>query len=491
MFTYELPPVEPNECKWRCGKFYQARSTWLFVHEQSKCPLRPRKRPRGDHSEEARRQRPFPSDEHPVPQPESSCSNNGDPVEGIFDDVPVDAIYDDQPEDIPMSSLANRCSDNAAKARRPLRLQKPDPWIKLREQPFNLFSGQHDYKLARWFVQSKTPKGQIDDLFNDGLHGSASRDGQMCFRSGHTLWKQLEKMDGQLPSYKIGAVTMHGRTIPFLTRNIIDAAKYLIGQPCYKDYLQYAPYTQLNSDGERQFTEMNTGDWWHDTQKKLPRQAALVPLIFSSDETHLTNFSGGKNAWPVYMTMGNLNATVLVALLPIKPKKSGIRGNGDNEMSQQAKQALYTVLRSLLEPLNQFANPEHQGRPVEMLCADGTNLGELGPEAPLRDSEMHKHMLDQHRLAESDNKARANAQAESWYYEHAYEGRPPDVKSRLPVTAKLASAKWFMAESTKTDENVFWGVPFVNPSLLPRPDVLRGTSRGVIDDRRWPTIITP
>ncbi|KAI5777382.1 hypothetical protein EDC01DRAFT_624178, partial [Geopyxis carbonaria] len=71
-----------------------------------------------------------------------------------------------------------------------------------------------------------------------------------------------------------------------------------------------------------------------DTQKKLPRQATLVPLIFSSDETHLTNFSRGKKAWTVYMTIENFNATVrsssccraqvLVALLPIHPKKCGI-----------------------------------------------------------------------------------------------------------------------------------------------------------------------
>ncbi|KAI5776757.1 hypothetical protein EDC01DRAFT_624893, partial [Geopyxis carbonaria] len=53
-----------------------------------------------------------------------------------------------------------------------------------------------------------------------------------------------------------------------------------------------------------------TGDWWHDTQKKLSRQANLVPLIVSSDETHLTNVSGVKKAWQVYMTIANLDATV-------------------------------------------------------------------------------------------------------------------------------------------------------------------------------------
>ncbi|KAI5789104.1 hypothetical protein EDC01DRAFT_616861, partial [Geopyxis carbonaria] len=76
----------------------------------------------------------------------------------------------------------------------------------------------------------------------------------------------------------------------------------------------------------------------------VPRQVTLVPLIFSSDETHLTNFSGGKKEWPVYMTIGNLDAT-------------------------QAKQVLYTVLGGPPEPLNQSAYPEHKGRPVDMLCA--------------------------------------------------------------------------------------------------------------------------
>ena len=32
-------------------------------------------------------------------------------------------------------------------------------------------------------------------------------------------------------------------------------------------------------------------------------------MIFMSDATHLTNFSGKKKAWPIYMTIGNLSAT--------------------------------------------------------------------------------------------------------------------------------------------------------------------------------------
>jgi len=32
----------------------------------------------------------------------------------------------------------------------------------------------------------------------------------------------------------------------------------------------------------------------------------LVPLIFMSDGTHLSNSAGNKKVWPVYMTIGNL-----------------------------------------------------------------------------------------------------------------------------------------------------------------------------------------
>jgi hypothetical protein len=65
-------------------------------------------------------------------------------------------------------------------------------------------------------------------------------------------------------------------------------------------------------------------------KKTIEDGGTLVPLIFMSDETHLTNFSGDKKAWPLYMTIGNLStkvrckptmqSVVLVALLPIHLK---------------------------------------------------------------------------------------------------------------------------------------------------------------------------
>jgi len=63
----------------------------------------------------------------------------------------------------------------------------------------------------------------------------------------------------------------------------------------------------------------------------LPVGSTLVPVIFASDTTHLTNFSGDGKLWPIYMSIGNIpssirqkpnqRAWVLVVLLPVGPKR--------------------------------------------------------------------------------------------------------------------------------------------------------------------------
>jgi hypothetical protein len=62
-------------------------------------------------------------------------------------------------------------------------------------------------------------------------------------------------------------------------------------------------------------------------QASLPVGATVIPVILASDKTHLTNFSGDKSAWPIYLSIGNINAKtrnspskrtwVTIAYLPI------------------------------------------------------------------------------------------------------------------------------------------------------------------------------
>jgi len=94
-----------------------------------------------------------------------------------------------------------------------------------------------------------------------------------------------------------------------------------------------------------------------------------------SDQTHLTNFSSDKKAWPVYITLGNLlygrrnsptsRAFLLLALLPILPKLSK-----SSKAHQHQRQINADTLRDVFELI--FAplqDPAHDGVPID--CADG------------------------------------------------------------------------------------------------------------------------
>jgi hypothetical protein len=70
----------------------------------------------------------------------------------------------------------------------------------------------------------------------------------------------------------------------------------------------------------------------------------LVPLIFMSDGTQLSNFAGDKKEWPVYMTIGNLSlkirqtpsrySIVMVTLLTIPIKNHTIPKKRLDELRQ-------------------------------------------------------------------------------------------------------------------------------------------------------------
>jgi hypothetical protein len=85
-----------------------------------------------------------------------------------------------------------------------------------------------------------------------------------------------------------------------------------------------------------------------------------VPFIFLSDSTHLTNFSGDKKMWPLYMTIRNLRtevrstvshqAVVLLALLP-SPIKMGILSAAEKRARQVRNREVFQgVLAHVLRP---------------------------------------------------------------------------------------------------------------------------------------------
>jgi len=93
-----------------------------------------------------------------------------------------------------------------------------------------------------------------------------------------------------------------------------------------------------------------------------------------SDQTHLSNLSADKKAWPVYLTFGNLPATrcnrpgsfavLLLALLPVPPKLT--KFSADHLQRQINADTPRGVFELLFDPLQ---NAAVEG--VNIDCADG------------------------------------------------------------------------------------------------------------------------
>ena len=52
----------------------------------------------------------------------------------------------------------------------------------------------------------------------------------------------------------------------FFYRDIVACVSYLLAQPCYTPDMVYAPVQEVNSEGDRMYSEMHTADWWWETQ---------------------------------------------------------------------------------------------------------------------------------------------------------------------------------------------------------------------------------
>lgn len=102
--------------------------------------------------------------------------------------------------------------------------------------------------------------------------------------------------------------------------------------------------------------------------------ATVSPLIIATDKTQLMQFSGGKQAYPVYITLGNIprelrckpseQACVLLAYFPVN--KIDKEGLATRELSGRHARLFHDCMRHLLHPL-EAAGKEG----VDMTSADG------------------------------------------------------------------------------------------------------------------------
>jgi hypothetical protein len=183
-------------------------------------------------------------------------------------------------------------------------------------------------------------------------------------------------------------------TLHLWKRDPVECIRELIGNPAFRNMIRFAPERAFEDpEGKnRIFDEMWTADWWwnlqvsyqvlrltfsisihyFNSQESFEDGATIVPVILASDKTHLSNFTGDKSAWPVYLTIGNIEksirrkpsarASILIGYIPV----SNLECFSKSKRQFAGYQLFHDCMRSLLDPLKEAGKSG-----VDMVCADG------------------------------------------------------------------------------------------------------------------------
>ncbi|KAI6106269.1 hypothetical protein EDD16DRAFT_1491001 [Pisolithus croceorrhizus] len=128
--------------------------------------------------------------------------------------------------------------------------------------------------------------------------------------------------------------TVGGEEMELWVHDPVACITELIGNPAFHGDIVYAPekvYTDCQGSTQ-QYDEMWMGNWWWEMQRCLPSGGTVAPVILASDKTELSRFKGDKNAWPMYLSIGNLakevhrqpsrHTSMLVGYLPVSKLES-------------------------------------------------------------------------------------------------------------------------------------------------------------------------
>lgn len=212
-----------------------------------------------------------------------------------------------------------------------------------------------------------------------------------------------------------------------------------------------------------------------------------MPVICMSDQTHLTNFSGDKKAWPVYLTIGNIRsrtrnspskmAIILVALLPVPPKFSSKTAKTRSAQRMTNDEVLEAVFTFLFEPMETItANGK------EMCCSDG-QVRQCFPvlAAWIADHAENETLHGLKRMScavcevpverlGSDEKERHPTRD---YHKYAA------IEEHYVNTGEEDNVASLLAVGVKMGRNVFAGLSRVEVPLLFKPDILHNIYLGL------------
>ncbi|KAJ6611660.1 hypothetical protein B0H10DRAFT_2437370 [Mycena sp. CBHHK59/15] len=245
--------------------------------------------------------------------------------------------------------------------------------------PWEPFESEDEWELARWLMTSGISLKKTDEF----LKLKKVRAMDPSFHNSRAFLKRVDALP-EGPEWFCHPFELLGdeldadgnpkkEVLELWHRDPIECVRELLGNPAFTNQ-GYAPFRVFKNGNRtnREYSEMWTADWWWNIQELLPEGSTLAPIIISSDKTQLTRFSGDKQAWPVYLTIGNIDketrrtpsarATVLLGYIPVskleifsKGKRSGVN-----------HQLFHDCMKVILEPLKVAGKDG-----VQMDCADG------------------------------------------------------------------------------------------------------------------------
>ncbi|KZO97289.1 hypothetical protein CALVIDRAFT_480119 [Calocera viscosa TUFC12733] len=195
------------------------------------------------------------------------------------------------------------------------------------DSPYAPFRSRVDWLVGRWLKTEAPSQAAANRLLDPELVQALGLSFKNCYELNHLIDNMLPctSLNWQKTVFRLAGTE---EMCEFWHRNVIEAIKMLFGDPRFTDVLHFQPEKHYVDNGGqyRLLGEMWTGNWWWRIQKRLPPGGTLVPLILGSDKTLLTQLTGDRYGYPVYMSIGNLpkdirraptqHAMVLIGYLP-------------------------------------------------------------------------------------------------------------------------------------------------------------------------------
>ncbi|KAA1473694.1 hypothetical protein DENSPDRAFT_859985 [Dentipellis sp. KUC8613] len=231
------------------------------------------------------------------------------------------------------------------------------------------FKSEMDWRVAKWAIQEGIGHNIFDRFLSiPGLSYSNSRG----------LFKIVDSLPSRIEwnSKRLIFPDRQDEEHFVQYRDPCDAVAALLGDPAFSEHIVYKP-SRIFTDKDKKtriYQEMWTGKWWNAVQDRLPEGHCVAPVIIASDKTQLSQFTGNKSSYPVYLTLGNIprsirrrpsqHACILIGYLSVaKIRKAGLTAA---ERRARAQTLFHESLRLILSPLIRAGK-----KGMKVSCSDG------------------------------------------------------------------------------------------------------------------------